>query len=55
MKLCLSHKLELWKRGYGSAEAIAAAVPTARKKRDCSICNGEWAVNQQLSKNERNN
>ncbi len=53
--LCLNHKLEVWKRGYGSAEGIVAAIPTAYRKQDCSICNGTWAVNQALSHGAEHN
>lgn len=49
MKLCLNHKIEIWRRGYGSADAIAVAVPTAHERKDCSICNGTAAANQARS------
>lgn len=52
LRLCANHKLELWKRGYGTAEAIALAVPTVYRKALCLICNGTWSLNQQLSRNE---
>jgi hypothetical protein len=49
LHLCITHKLELWKRKHGSAEAIAIMCPVAFSNKDCAICNGTWKVNQELS------
>lgn len=50
LKLCIQHKWELVKRGYGSAEAFGQ-LPEGTKK-TCGICNGEWKMNYDLSQIE---
>lgn len=35
LRLCVDHKIELWKRGYGPSEALAS-LPTSGTER-CSI------------------
>jgi hypothetical protein len=43
MKLCIDHKLELFKRGQPIGGL--AASPTAYNRADCDICNGTWKRN----------
>jgi len=50
MKLCIQHKLALWKLGYGPAEGVGRAVETTHRKRQCALCNGTWKANQSISK-----